>query len=65
MGSGIADSLAALFAREASRLSNPGPVKWCRRCSRHHGSHRGCGLVLVAVQAKSGRMVKRWAHPKP
>lgn len=62
----VAELLSSLFEQEAARIrKGPGPVKWCKRCSRHHGSHRGCGLVLVAVQAKSGRMVKRWAHPKP
>lgn len=42
-----------------------GPVKWCARCSRRHRARAGCGLVLVAVPAKSGRMVNRWVHPAP
>ncbi|HET6866294.1 MAG TPA: hypothetical protein VFH80_10235 [Solirubrobacteraceae bacterium] len=64
MYSAVIEALRGTVANEAKRLFDPGPEKWCKRCSRRHGSRQRCGLVVVAVQAKSGRMVKRWAHPQ-
>lgn len=57
----LGNALAKLLT--ASILGDRGPVKWCRRCSRRHRTREGCGLVAIAVPAKSGRMVQRWAHP--
>lgn len=50
-----------LFEAIMGRRSR-GPVKWCRRCSRKHGSRGGCDLVMVERRAKSGRIVERLAH---
>lgn len=40
-----------------------GSPRWCKRCSRKHPPRADCGMIQMAVPAKSGRMVKRWAHP--
>ena len=47
----------------SGKAGSEGPVKWCKRCSREHPSRAGCGLISVAVEARSGRMVRRYVHP--
>lgn len=38
-----------------------GPVKWCRLCGHKHRARATCDLFLRSREAKSGRIVKRWA----
>lgn len=53
----------------------PGPVKWCKHCSRRHPA-RACELVEVervsylrfnkdGTYRRGGTQVKRLTHPKP
>ena len=56
----VSSALARILSGMATELARGhGPVKWCKRCGRKHGTRAGCGLVTVAVKAKSGRMVER------
>jgi hypothetical protein len=42
----------------------PGPVIWCKYCSRHHPRRQDCGLVPVERISKAGNKVIRLAHPE-
>ena len=59
------DAAVEEAVREPARAvpQKQGPLKWCKRCSREHPSRAGCGMVSVAVEARSGRMVRRYVHP--
>lgn len=55
-------ALEKLTRSVTKAAAGPGPIKWCKRCSRKHGSHEACSMVSVAVEAKSGRFVRRYVH---
>ncbi len=62
----VSDGLAQVLSGMArDLLRGSGPVKWCKRCGRKHGSRVACQLQSVAVKLPSGRMVKRQVHPPP
>jgi hypothetical protein len=67
---GVAGALGLVLSGMARELlGGQGPVKWCKRCGRKHGSKARCPLVTIAVQLENGRMVQRRVHesrvPRP
>lgn len=55
----IGKNLQALLT---GRPTAPGPVKWCKQCSRFHPARKSCNLVAISVKAKSGNTVTRFVH---
>jgi invasion protein IalB len=38
----------------------PGSQKWCKRCSRRHGTREACQMIQQPRIAKSEKLTLRW-----